>query len=458
MRCLDITPLNSSWSDFIHSFFFDLAPLGHTIGKSPEGDITIAISDPAERDPDFWHLAHEAHHRKLLLERADDILAFESDHPDVFAQMALFQPSAIQPVMEIVDFTDQRHKAILRYLSSCQSVTSRKLVGRRMGLLLWDAGQTGHTPLIGAAILASPRFSQRLRDGSFGWEPDYPRTSRNFDEASRAVRLAGLARMMQLAVACALPPYNLLSGAWLAALAPFTAIGQEAFRRAVRNEPDPDLAAVVTTTGKGVSGAPFRGHRLVQLSNRSIEAAPGSEGDVYTRVKPGDGSATLRADFEGLASATTKQLACDLLGAEEGSSSETDPDRAMAFALKKLGIDRSIFAGNEMGIHIGMLGRETRQHLSAGTPRPANKRPRLSWETVVAVWTKKFLPVSTGAPETATQASLAEHNRARRKKHDDACAYPQSKVKLSHLLAEHSSRTADESATASGRSELTSGP
>jgi hypothetical protein len=84
--------------------------------------------------------------------------------------------------------------------------------------------ESGHWSCVGRL------YSQRLRDQHLGWTPDYPRTSVHFDERARAVRVTGLARMMQLSVACALPPYNVLSGAWLVALAPFTALGRRRSR------------------------------------------------------------------------------------------------------------------------------------------------------------------------------------------------------------------------------------
>jgi hypothetical protein len=307
-----------------------------------------------------------------------------------------------------------------------------------MGLLLWDEGQTDHFPLIGVAVLASPRFSQRLRDHHLGWKPDYPRTSRHFDEKERAIREAGLARMMQLAVACAIPPYNVLSGAWLAALAPLTDMGQEAFARSVRKPgADPDLAAVVTTTGKRLSGAPFRGHRVGQLSNGQIDAAQGASGDIFVRARPVNDIPPLRASFANLVSETTTRRACELFEAERPEQFQRVrrvERAAMSFALRRLGLHRSLFDGNEMGVHIGMLGADTQRYLADGTPRPLSKRPRLNWDQVVAVWTKRFLPQSHDAPETATPQTLAEHRTGRQRRLKAARSYPPERIPLSYLL------------------------
>jgi hypothetical protein len=61
-----------------------------------------------------------------------------------------------------------------------------------------------------------------------------------------------------------------------------------------------------------------------------------------------------------------------------------------------------------MGVHVGMLGPETRGHLAAGTPRPPGRRPRVDWETVVALWTQRFLPASDGVVEAAEEKDRAQ--------------------------------------------------
>src|SRR4029077_2798804 len=48
----------------------------------------------------------------------------------------------ISPVVEILDFRNEAHIEIATYLQRYQTVASRKLVGRRSGLLVYDAGQT----------------------------------------------------------------------------------------------------------------------------------------------------------------------------------------------------------------------------------------------------------------------------------------------------------------------------
>jgi hypothetical protein len=430
--------LSASWSDFLATLAGDLAPLGFTVDR-PDGErVTVAVTQPTTTvgGATFWDNAHQHRHLNVIAQHAQRIRDFEAQYADIFAHMSVFQPSAIRPVLEIVDFSDHRHRAIVDYLGLCQSVMSRRRVGRQMGLLVWDDGQTAHRPLIGAAVLASARYSQRLRDGYLGWGTHYPKTSVRHDPHATQVRQDGLARMMQLSMAYALPPYSLLSGSRLIAMAPFTDVGQEAFARAAWRDADPDLAAVVTTTGKGPSGFPFRDQRIGQLSNKRITVDEEAHGKVFTRVKPDIGS-ELYASFEDLVSGDTICRARELMGVEEPKSYEIakDVERvAMSYCLKRLGLSRDIFRGNEMGVHIGLLGPRTRGHLAAGTPRPPDQRPRIDWETVVALWTQRFLPASDGVAEAAEGKDRAKHLAGRRRRNERGRQCRQSDTLLSSQL------------------------
>ena len=437
--------LSPSWSEFLTKLFRDLASLGHTLSKGESGVITAQICDPATvTDDHFWDEAHRLCHRKELEEHRDEILRFERDFDQLFVHMATFQPSAVRPVLEIVDFMRDDHKRIVEYLRLTQSVTSRKLVGKRMGLLIWDVGQTGGTRLLGGAILASVRYSQQIRDQRFGWAKDYPKTSRNHDPAARARRVEGLNRIMQLSMACAIPPYNVLSGAWLAAIAPFTAKGLEAFRKSHRTPtPEADLVAVVTTTSKGASGAPFRGHRVKQLAPSGTTALPDAEGDLYSQIRRGPQAEILRATFDSLLSAEVRAIACALFEAEEPkqyADASKREESALAFAFRQLGLRRTILEGNEIGIHLGALNGSTRpgsstlDYIKTGMPRPLNERPLIDWEIAVGVWSRKFLPAPELVGEIADTTTKAAHREARQKRNERSRSFPPEEIRLSHWL------------------------
>jgi hypothetical protein len=403
------------------------------------------VCDPATiSDDHFWDEAHRVCHRRELEEHRNDILRFEKDFDQFFVEMATFQPSAIRPVLEIVDFKREEHKRIVEYLRLTQSVTSRKLVGKRMGLLIWDVGQTGGICLFGAAILASARFSQQIRDRRFGWPKDYPKTSCNYDPAARACRGDGLNRIMQLSIACAMPPYNVLSGAWLAAVAPFTKKGLEAFRNSHETPaPEADLVAVVTTTSKGLSGAPFRGHRVNQLAPSGITAVPEAKGDLYAQIRREPGTEALRSSFESLLSCEVRALACKLFETEQpaqyADAREVDK-AALKFAFQRLGIRDTILKGNEIGVHLGCLNGSTRpdwstlDNIRTGVIRPVNERPLIDWETAVAVWSRKFLPAPELVGEIADAETKAAHRAARQKRNERARSFPADQIRLSHLL------------------------
>ena len=212
--------LSPSWSEFVVALFRDLEPLGHSLSEQ-DGTFMAEVCEAVTiSNEDHWDRAHRICHQTILEQHREEILSFERDFDRLFVDMETFQPSAVRPILEVVDFKRPEHKRTVDYLRLMQSVTVRKLVGRRMGLLIWDVGQTGGTRLFGSAVLASARFSQRIRDQRFQWPPHYPQTSIKHDPMARVVRIAGLNRIMQLSMACVMPPYNVLSGAWLPPLLP----------------------------------------------------------------------------------------------------------------------------------------------------------------------------------------------------------------------------------------------
>jgi hypothetical protein len=436
MRQVVIGPLSSSWFDLLDRLFRDLRPLGHRLRSLPGGRFEIHVAscedfEPETSDPKLrghitqYDEAHHLVHAAFLPTQAAFIHEFEAANDDIFTQMPSFQPSAILPTLEIVDFTNPRHKAIIRYLCLYQSVMSRKRVGRQMGLFVWDEGQTGHRPLIGGAILASARWSQALRDHHLGWPRDFPKTSRYFSAAKRARRKKGLGRLMQLSVACALPPYNLLSGAWLVALAPFTHEGQNAFASCARKERDPDLVAVVTTTAKGPSGAPFRNHRIKQL----VGAHAQGEGNIFDRAKPVDTIRPLRASFQSLLSNETLKRARTLYRRQNKGALRADIEKyAVRNMLRKFNLDEEVFLGNEIGVQIGMLSPSAKTYLRSGKSRPGAERLRLDWQNVTQIWLRKFLP-------DASSDQRDGHVGSRKRRAEAAVAYPAEKIRLSHRLS-----------------------
>ncbi len=440
MQRLHWNSLSRSWSEFLKALFRDLEPLGHSLKVEPDGGFTAEILEAQEtKDDNHWDRAHSARHQLVLRRYREEILSFEQDFDRVFVDMTTFQPSAVRPVLEIVDFKNPNHMRIVEYLTLMQSVTSRRLVGRRMGLLIWDTGQTGGIRLFGGALLASARYSQPLRDHRFQWPLDYPRTNPKHNPKSRVLRVSGLARIMQLSMVCAMPPYNVLSGAWLAAIAPFTAEGLEAFRASLKTpDPDADLAAVVTTTGKALSGSPFRSHRVCQIAPPGTSAAPDAKGDLYSQIRRDGSIDELRSSFESLLSEEVWAGARMLFKQKhpERYSTLKSPDRyALAFALRHLGLRRTIFLGNEIGVHVGILGEKTLEGLHTGKVRPRNARPLVDWKTAVAVWSRKFLPAPELVGESAVPSTKSAHRKARQGRNDRARTYPPERIRLSHMLS-----------------------
>ena len=436
MLTLHLGCLSPAWSEFVGSLLADLEPLGHRLQKDDTGT-TLLIQEPWTRQDEGWDHLHRQRHRAHLTAHRDAILAFERDYAPLFVDRATFQPTAVRPVLQVVDFKNPDHTRVLDYLRLSQSVTAGRQVGRRMGLLIWDVGQTGGPRLFGGAQLSSARFSQRLRDQHLAWPPDFPKTSPRHDLAARALRVGGLNRIMQLSIACAVNPYAQLSGAWLAALAPFTDAGVDAFRRSLKlPDGDADLAAIVTTTGKGRSGSPFRNHRVVQLAP-GVGAAPGAKGNLYTRLSAGPRTPPLRASFESLVSARTRGLAVALFQAErpERFAALPRPERsAMAYGLRRCRLRRWIYQGNEIGVHLGALGTATLDSLQTGRARSMGARPVLAWDRAVGVWSRRFLPAPETVGESADEASQTPHRLARQARLQSSRDLPEDQYRLSWLL------------------------
>ena len=438
MLMLPLGPLSSDWFEFARSLIGDLAPLGHRLQRDEDG-ITLFIEEPSDHEDKFWEPVHQLQHYRILLEHRDEILAFERDYEAFFVDPTTFQPTAVQPILQVVNFKNPDQMRVLEYLRLSQSVTAGRPVGRRMGLLIWDIGQAGGPKIFGGAMLASARFSQRIRDQRFGWPPDYPKTSSKHDSVARALRVTGLGRIMQLSMACAVPPYSVLSGARLVALAPFTAAGLESFRRSLK-VPDvhADLAAIVTTTGKGISGSPFHGHRVGQLAP-GVVAAEGARGDLYAKVKVPPEINPLRASFESLVGDSTRARALTLFRAEkpERYAQLRRPERsAMAYCLRRLGLRRWIYEGNEIGVHLGILGSATLPSLQSGKPRSSSNRPLIDWDQAVGVWSRRFLPAPENVGESADEDGKAAHRKARQARLERARELNADSYRLSSRLAD----------------------
>ena len=182
-------------------------------------------------------------------------------------------------------------------------------------------------------------------------------------------------------------------------------------------DPDADLAAVVTTTGKAASGSPFHGHRIAQIAP-GVSLIPGTKGDLYAQAKPEDGLRPLRASFEFLVSEEVRDLARELFRREqpEHFARLRSPDRsAMAFVLRRLKLRRWIFQGNEIGVHLGMLGEPTLEALRSGRSRPTNARPLLDWSQVVSVWSRRFLRLQSSwekAPTRGPRGSIGKRDKS----------------------------------------------
>ena len=192
----------------------------------------------------------------------------------------------------------------------------------------------------------------------------------------------------------------------------------------------------MTTTGKGTSGSPFRGHRVHQIAPGS-SAAVGAKGDLYTQVRRDEDIKPLRASFKDVLSEDVWTLARTIFRQEQPGrfAGQKSPNHAaMTFALHRLGVPQTIFDGNEIGVHIGMLGENTLDKLRVGLPRPLRERPLIDWERAVGVWSRRFLPAPELVGESVKEEQKEDHRTARQGRNERARAFPGERIRLSHLL------------------------
>lgn len=411
--------LSPDWLKLLRCLFDDLQDLGHFVDFNDDGSLRcIGTRAPQAQsgNPDFWEEAHRKRHQQIIGENIDWINGFEKGFSHLFVAGSDVELLRVAPQLEAVNFKDPDHLAIERFARLYQSVSCRKLVGRRVGLLIWDVGQKQRRPLMGVCLMSSARYYQPARDAYFGWKQN------KGDTESTSIRKAGLDRILQLSVVCAFPPYSLVSGAWLAAIAPFTEPAQEAFSKSAVNSADPDLAAIVTTSGKGATGTPFQRHSLKQLLP-SEDGNPNIAGHLYKHIPPPI-HIPLRASFRDMVSAQTIQLAVELF-AKEGNPQlvkklADNPRRlrnaAIAFVMRRLGLHGSLFQGNDIGIHVGAIGSSTIDALRSGTAR--KERLRLDWGIAVDVWRRRNLTSTAENGVLMSKKDAAAHkekveNRAR---------------------------------------------
>lgn len=454
MLRLHAGPLNSRWIKALKAFFNDIKELGHEIEVS-ETLITVKSEVPRSRRGEearkFWKRAHDRTHLLALKRELAWIKRFETGHKDLFIVGQDLDLNSIKPKVQLANFGDQHERDIMTYLQRYQTVASRKLVGRRFGLLVYDEGQKNGRPLIGAALLCSSRYYQPARDIYLRW---------NLQDVHSDVRKKGLSRIMQLAIVCAVPPYNRLSAAWMLAALPFTEDGQEGFDKCVsKKTKDADLAAVIATTSMGVTGTPFQQHSTRQLVGQSQSAhGTKSGGYIYERV---EGPRPLLASFETLLSEGTFSI-LRALYREEGPKkddkdnplSKTANDQeaaiikenraALSFFLRRSGLHRSIFDGNEMGVHVGAIGAKTLQALRTGEPRA--DRPRVDKVKLMETWQENFaektIPSKDMGPEDAAkhqEAAERSRGKAQETKLEDILLSSQCEKLESKLAADRQS-------------------
>jgi hypothetical protein len=381
----------------------------------------------------------------------DRIRAFESEFgQEVFVEGAALDLSAIKPHLRPVDLRrparpTRKDQGIVAYLRAYQTISSRMSVGRENAYILEDAGRTPPA-VMGVLVLASARYYQPRRDEVLGWLP--PSELDSMGERRRRryekIRMAGLNRTMQVAICCALPPYSHLGAARLLAVAPFTKIVHDDFSERWyhrRNNPNPDLVAVTTTTSMGMTGTPFQSLRAGKFIDARNATKRGKnwnrDGVIYSRLgttHPWKHTETLTtkelyADFTGLISNATRTLAATFVQ-DGGAASQADA--VLRQAMLEIRITTDIFRGHPVGFFLGALDLPSLESLSAGTPR--RKRPLLNWDMAVQQFRSDFGEAQ--CPTRQPGLNPTKHADAVAKRRDRARGATVQHILLSRIISE----------------------
>jgi hypothetical protein len=391
-----------------------------------------------------YRSAHEQMQRDRLRLELRHIKAFERKFGRAkFVTGEGLDLKAISPQLRVADLRGdsedaESDRAIVNYMRRYQTVSSRMSVGRENAYILEDAGQKSR-PVMGVLVLASARYFQPRRDEVLGWLLPHQLNamSTRVQAEHKAIRHAGLRRMMHVAICCAIPPYSILGAARLLALAPFTESVLVDFT--ARWKGDSDLAMVTTTCSMGQTGTPFQrmiSSRFFDTASAALGTPWNREGRVYCRL--GDihpwrpdipvVAPEAFANFEGLVSPRTRRLAKQF--AVAAGITNASPQKVLDFGLQRLGLNWEIFRGNPIGVFIGAVDRPSIEAIATGVPRAS--RPRLSWDLVVQKFRSDFgeEPDLTKMKETERTARKEAITRRRAR----ALAVTLEDIKLSSRL------------------------
>jgi hypothetical protein len=439
-------PISDEKFAFARALIEDLSSLGYEIRRDQEAIyFSQRLPNPTTDCRAFYREAHHKLHRIRLKQHAERVLAFEKEFgPHVFVDGATLDFAAIEPRIRPVNLrkdanTSRRDREVVQYLRTYQTISSHMSVGRENAFILEDYGRK-EAPVMGVLVLASPRFYQPRRDEVFGWLSPKQLSSLSERKQKRhlKIRMAGLNRTMQVAICCALPPYSLLGVAQLLAVAPFTAIVQQDFANRWydrRRNPDPDLAAVTTTTSMGTTGTPFQNLRAGRFIDAKSAKRRGAnwnrDGEIYARLAlthpwRRDQPLTTNeifADFRELVSDQTIEQALSL--AKAGGAGDLERTYVLIQAMQQIGITEKIFHGNPVGVFLGALDLPSVEALETGHAR-AN-RPVLNWDMAVQQFRSDFGEGSR--PTKAPGLKPAERAEAIAKRRERA-----SRIRLDDIL------------------------
>ena len=273
----------------------------------------------------------------------------------------------IRPMLEVL--TMEPGHDFLEYVRMYQNIRSSPGIGKQVVGLIRDAGRI-HSPLMGVVAVGSPVYFQGERDFFLGWP------NPNLVRRAARIRQLGLARIGQLVLFVAIPPYDRLSSVRLLAPIPFTAEFAGEFQVS-RRQP---LVGVVCTAGLGEHVPALRKHLLRHLSSGPVPESENPE--LYQRLS---GLAKKRSRVLEITSNETRRLATLLRKAAPlPTPRKPNWEHDLSVAMRVVALPLSLFDANFVATYYASLSADHDQALRFAASPPTSNW--LAFNKISAEW------------------------------------------------------------------------
>jgi hypothetical protein len=368
--------------EFLENLSNDLKFIGHKVSfDSSDQSVNFSFSPLDFSLLEYKKIrdVYKSLRNRNLKNEIDFINKMEADGiSDLFIDGQALNTESIRPEIRIC--TTKRDKQIYRYCRNLQSIPTSSGVGRHIGALVYDLGQSKET-IMGVIGLTSTLYSVRDRDAYFSWD----RIDSRLEE--KRVRELGLRRLMQLSVCLAIPPYNHLHVGKLIALIAFADPIQEEFQRKYGGP----LLGLQTTSALRKHAPIFNRIHVNRLEPETRYQNYANE--LYRRIGEVSGKTTLMISEDTLEKARilidhySKKRTSD----KHGIRSTVSRSRVVSLALRICGISDEVLQMNEKGLYFAYLHEQNKIILERGLEGVISPVLELDVDAATEYWSRNWL-------------------------------------------------------------------